>query len=173
MSNRYVWNRYGIELQTNGTVTAGAPSSIIVNNVDTSGSASSSVPVDYSTSIQRNGANIELVNPTERLFNFPGSNGYTFPVGTYIKVNPKWDYRYNIVIEDVLYVTSEMELRPSGSTLRAYSGSAIRYSGYTKGSANGTASNSGASTYPPNDTRPRIASICVIPALLRRCNHVE
>ena len=36
-----------------------------------------------------------------------------------------------------------------------------------------TVSNSGASTYPPNDTRPRIASICVIPALLRRCNHVE
>ena len=43
----------------------------------------------------------------------------------------------------------------------------------SKGTANGTVSNSASSTYPPNDTRPRIASICVIPALLRRCNHVE
>ena len=37
----------------------------------------------------------------------------------------------------------------------------------------GTVSNSASSTYPPNDTQPRIASICVIPALLRRCKYVE
>ena len=48
-----------------------------------------------------------------------------------------------------------------------------RYVEITKGSANGTVSNSGASTYPPNDTQPRIASICVIPAILRRCKYVE
>ena len=43
----------------------------------------------------------------------------------------------------------------------------------SKGTANGTASNSASSTYPPNDTQPRIASICVIPALLRRCKYGE
>lgn len=155
MSNRYVWNRYGIELQTNGTI--GAPV-IVVDGVDTS-AASSAVPVDYSTSIQRNGSNIELVNPTEWDANFPGSDGRTFPVGTYIKVNPKWDYRYHIVIEDVLYVTAEMELRPSGSTLRTYSGEAIRYSGYGAGTAAGTVSNSAASTYPPRDYPSKSARI--------------
>lgn len=104
------------------------------------------------------------------------------------KISGDYNYQFNTEANPVVYA----KLRHSGSLTREYEITVTVSSGRSsfdcgdnwqqleerdsvneKGDRDGTVSNSASSTYPPNDTQPRIASICVIPAILRRCKYVE
>lgn len=169
MSNRYVWNRYEItESEVAEKVTQGYLSNypddknivrmgrhVRVSSYPIGGTDGQyAISSPYEEQELSYGVNVEV--PANRYFAFYDPDRLGSRPETYLAlrggciVEVQEDYRR-------ANLSNANKVHPRRS----------------KGTANGTVSNSASSTYPPNDTQPRIASICVIPAILRRCKYVE
>ena len=181
MSNRYVWQRYAVNISTS----QGAPTNRVEYIWQTDfGEPEPSAYVRYSSPYDGGvgyGPDFGSSETETTQYDFDRwdsdtqteilnwDDSVTIPANKYFGIASRDVYQ----VFKVYLTTAQTELS-TGRQSQPVSPSVIPLTFVrSKGAANGTVSNSASSTYPPNDARPRIASICVIPALLRRCNHVE
>lgn len=177
MSNRYVWARNEVDISTS----QGSPTNRVSYNWQyTSGEPDESA---YVFSGDPDGGEPYIAfGHSGTGFTFDRyDSGYRSQVIAYggsVSVPAGKYFGFSSVDSGQTYnvyrTTAQTEVEGGGRTAQTVSPSVIPLT-FTeaKGAANGTVSNSSSATYPPNDTQPRIASICVIPALLRRCKYGE
>lgn len=165
MSNRYVWARYNRNSEYEKAGNWGSTQNRAENREQKIAIASNeSQLARASGTTDPTEWHVQIKNPDETVAISRG-NPYTVPQGKYF---------YMLGGFDTFFATQATTCKYESDDITAMTPSAPRLMlRYSKGTANGTVSNSVSSTYPPNDTQPRIASICVIPALLRRCKYVE
>ena len=169
MSTRYVWGKYNYELINAGTIT----STDVILSWDED---NTSPTIYYSKEAEKSGNQIVLAGtiknekitkagPDEYPSDFSGS-GYAY-ITLYGNKYPEQGLYYGTLLFRRYGVGPWVSLSPTRYTL-------THYSGYGKTSKIGTVSNASSSTYPRHNYKGQITSICaIIPALLRRCNHVQ
>ena len=178
MSNRYVWARYS----TRNSHYDGEYQSSITQRYWDRGSNSSPVLFISNSRPQAtygsdgDGSYVINQDDADEIYNLTVGQKQSIPGSVYFNVHANKNGHSS---PDTFYSASsgaavEMtEFSTNSGGEYIVNNARLTYPYKSKGTANGTISNSASSTYPPNDTQPRIASICVIPALLRRCKYVE
>ena len=169
MSNRYVWNRYSLVTSQQSE----EPPSVVEIIGDPGGSWKLLVK-DSVTNTSFSGNSTTGVyrmreSQADNVYEMTSGDSQNIAAGMYFTVHNSAGNGFGMYLAKSGGASIRILWEYTAQLNNALSVYPVR----SKGSFNATLSNSGASTYPPNDARPRIASICVIPALLRRCNHVE
>lgn len=184
MSNRYVWTRFNLGEYKTNVVSDGDninPWFYLTEEADLANE--SSLLVTYGTSYSRDGAVFRVSPATNVTIN--NRNEWTIysetiddpdaqiPFDMYFYINGRNSRVYHfagaVTTNSAAYVDAQLKLRPdrSDEKLDFFNGGANSRSTYSahemrrivKGSANGTVSNSGASTYPPRDYPSKSARI--------------